>query len=123
VLLTDLGLVVKDSTDGSHDVFVQSIRTGELLSGVAVDILGKNGLPVFSRVTDATGRVSFSTLKDFIREKTPTVYVAQGEGDFSFLPYDRYDRRLNLSRFDTGGLYTQGENGFLRAYLFSDRGI
>ena len=123
VLLTDLGLVVKDSADGSHDVFVQSIRTGEPLAGVAVDILGKNGLPTFSRTTDATGRVSFPTLKDFIREKTPTVYVAQSAGDFSFLPYDRFDRRLNLSRFDTGGLYTQGETESLQGYLFSDRGI
>ncbi len=28
VLLTDLGFLVKDSVDGSHDVFVQSIRGG-----------------------------------------------------------------------------------------------
>ena len=123
VLLTDLGLVVKDSADGSHDVFVQSIRTGEPLAGVTVDILGKNGLPVFSRTTDASGRAGFPSLKDFSREKTPTVYVAQSDGDFSFLPYDRYDRRLNLSRFDTGGLYTEGETESLQAYLFSDRGI
>ncbi|HZC46610.1 MAG TPA: MG2 domain-containing protein, partial [Candidatus Acidoferrum sp.] len=53
----------------------------------------------------------------------PTVYVAQSDGDFSFLPYQRGDRQLNLSRFDTGGLYTQGETGSLHAYLFSDRGI
>ncbi|HYB90952.1 MAG TPA: alpha-2-macroglobulin [Candidatus Binataceae bacterium] len=123
ILLTDLGLVVKDSADDSHDVFVQSIRTGRPLAGVAVAILGKNGLPIFSRTTDETGRASFPTFKDFIREKTPTVYVAQSQGDFSFLPYERYDRRLNLSRFDTGGLYTQGETESLQAYLFSDRGI
>ena len=123
VLLTDLGLVAKDSADGSHDVFVQSIRSGEPLAGVKVDILGKNGLPIFSRTTDQSGRVSFPTLKDFTRDKMPTVYVAQSDGDFSFLPYDRFDRRLNLSRFDTGGLYTQGETESLQAYLFSDRGI
>jgi uncharacterized protein YfaS (alpha-2-macroglobulin family) len=123
ILLTDLGLVVKDSADGSHDVFVQSIHSGEPLADVAVDMLGKNGLPIFSRKTDATGRASFPTFKDFTREKTPTVYVAQSDGDFSFLPYQRNDRQLNLSRFDTGGLYTQGETGSLQAYLFSDRGI
>ena len=123
VLLTDLGLVVKDSADGSHDVFVQSIHTGEPLAGVEVEMLGKNGLPIFSRKTDANGRASFPTFKDFIREKTPTVYVAQTDGDFSFLPYERGDRQLNLSRFDTGGIYTQGEPGSLQAYLFSDRGI
>ena len=88
-----------------------------------VEMLGKNGLPIFSRKTDANGRASFPTFKDFTREKTPTVYVAQSDGDFSFLPYERGDRQLNLSRFDTGGLYTQGEPGSLQAYLFSDRGI
>lgn len=123
ILLTDLGLVVKDSADGSHDVFVQSIHSGAPLADVAIDMLGKNGLPIFSRKTDADGRATFPTFKDFKREKTPTVYVAQSDGDFSFLPYQRNDRQLNLSRFDTGGLYTQGETGTLQAYLFSDRGI
>ena len=123
ILLSDLGLVVKDSADGSHDVFVQSIHTGAPLADVAIDMLGKNGLPIFSRKTDADGRATFPTFKDFTREKTPTVYVAQSDGDFSFLPYQRSDRQLNLSRFDTGGLYTQGDTGTLQAYLFSDRGI
>jgi len=123
ILLTDLGLVVKDSADGSHDVFVQSIHSGAPLADVAIDMLGKNGLPIFSRKTNADGRATFPTFKDFTREKTPTVYVAQSDGDFSFLPYQRNDRQLNLSRFDTGGLYTQGETGSLQGYLFSDRGI
>ena len=123
ILLTDLGLVVKDSADGSHDVFVQSIHSGQPVADVAIDMLGKNGLPIFSRKTDADGRASFPTFKDFTREKTPTVYVAQSDGDFSFLPYQRNDRQLNLSRFDTGGIYTQGATASLQAYLFSDRGI
>jgi len=123
ILLTDLGLVVKDSADGSHDVFVQSIHSGVPLADVAIDMLGKNGLPIFSRKTNADGRATFPTFNDFKREKTPTVYVAQSKGDFSFLPYQRNDRQLNLSRFDTGGVYTQGETGSLQAFLFSDRGI
>ncbi|HUO05534.1 MAG TPA: alpha-2-macroglobulin [Candidatus Binataceae bacterium] len=123
ILLTDLGLLVKDSADGTHDVFVQSIRTGEPLSSAAVEILGRNGLPIFTQKTDGNGRVRFPPLKDFIREKTPTVYVVEKENDFSFLPYDRADRKLNFSRFDTGGLYTTETAGALQAFLFSDRGI
>jgi uncharacterized protein YfaS (alpha-2-macroglobulin family) len=103
ILLTDLGLLVKDSSDGSHDVFVQSIRRGAPMADVAVEILGRNGLPVLTRKTDADGRASFPTLKDFTRAQSPTVYVAEQGDDFSFIPYDRADRRLNLSRFDTGG--------------------
>jgi alpha-2-macroglobulin len=123
VLLTDLGFLVKDSVDGSHDVFVQSIRAGAPVAGAEVEILGKNGLPVLTQKTDAEGRATFPTLADFKHEKTPTVYVVSKDGDFSFLPYQRSDRKLNLSRFDTGGLYTAQENESLQAYLFSDRGI
>jgi len=123
VLLTDLGLVVKDSADGSHDAFVQSIRTGDPVAGATVSVLGKNGLAVLSAKTDASGRASFPTLKDFKREKTPTVYVVEQGEDLSFLPIGRSDRRLNLSRFDTGGIYSTPDSESLQAYLFSDRGI
>jgi len=123
ILLSDLGMLVKDSIDDTHDVFVQSIRTGQPLAGIEVEVLGKNGLPVVSNKTDANSHVAFPSLKDFAREKTPTVYIVENGGDFSFLPYDRSDRQLDLSRFDTGGLYTVEAEESLRAYLFSDRGI
>ncbi len=123
ILLTDLGLLVKDSADGSHDVFVQSIRSGKPLESVAVDILGRNGLPVMSAKTDVNGHAAFPNLKDFKREKAPTAYVVQKDNDFSFLPYDRPDRQLDFSRFDTGGLHNIERDESLQAYLFSDRGI
>ncbi len=123
ILITDMGVLVKDNADGTHDVFVQSIRSGQPVAGAKVDILGKNGVTVFNVSTDAGGRAHFPKLTDFEREKTPTVYVIQKGSDLSFLPYDRSERRLNLSRFDVGGEVTSGESGKLNAYLFSDRGI
>jgi uncharacterized protein YfaS (alpha-2-macroglobulin family) len=39
------------------------------------------------------------------------------------MPVDRNDRRLDLSRFDTGGLTDEKDLESLQAYLFSDRGI
>ena len=44
ILITDLGLIVKDNLDGTHDVFVQSITQGTPVSNAAVAILGKNGI-------------------------------------------------------------------------------
>jgi uncharacterized protein YfaS (alpha-2-macroglobulin family) len=123
ILLTDLGMLVKDSVNGTHDVFVQSIQTGKPLAGIDVQVLGKNGLPIVSGKTDSNGHAALPVLKDFKREKTPTVYIVQSSGDFSFLPYDRADRQLDLSRFDTGGIYTDEAVESLQAYLFSDRGI
>ncbi len=62
ILVTDLGLIVKDNADGTHDVFVQSIKTGEPVGGAQVDVLGKNGLAVVSVKTDDTGHAAIPAL-------------------------------------------------------------
>ncbi len=123
ILVTNLGVLVKDNVDGSHDVFVQSINDGQPVAGAQVQVLGKNGLPIVSDTTDATGHVSFPTLASLEREKTPTVYLVRRGDDFSFLPFQRGDRQLNFSRFDIGGEVTSASGDGLNAYLFSDRGI
>lgn len=124
ILVTDMGLVVKDAKDGSHEVFIQSIHDGEPVSGVSVSVLGKNGLPALTAATDAQGRASFPPLESFDHEKKPVVYVARHGRDFSFIPYDWGDRRLDFSRFDVGGEpgASAGE-GSLTAFMFSDRGV
>lgn len=123
ILITDLGVLVKDSADQTHDVFVQSIQTGNPVSGARVDILGRNGVSVFGTSTDAEGRAQFPKLTDFDHEKAPTVYLVRKGSDISFLPYERSERKLNFSRFDIGGVVTEGSADRLDAYLFSDRGI
>lgn len=121
VLLTDLGLLVKTAADGKQEVFVMSFRSGQPVAGVQVSLLGKNGVAVFSAKTDAQGKVSFPTTDDLKAEKTPTVYLAEKDGDLSFLPYNRSNRQLDVSRFDIDGLRDTADS--LQAYLFSDRGI
>jgi uncharacterized repeat protein (TIGR01451 family) len=122
ILVTDLGLIVKDNADATHDVFVQSIKTGEPVGGAKVSVLGKNGLPLLTVETNDQGRASIPSLADFQHEKRPVAYVAQRDRDISFLPFGREDRELNLSRFDTSGL--EGvKPGDLTAFLFTDRGI
>jgi hypothetical protein len=123
ILLTNLGMVLKNNQNGSRDLFVQALDSGMPVSGATVKVLGRNGLPLVSTVTGADGHASFPKLSDFVREKSPTVFTVEKEGDFSFLPFQRDDRRLNLSRFDVGGLSTQNDAPGVQAYLFSDRGI
>ncbi|WP_164018909.1 alpha-2-macroglobulin family protein [Pyxidicoccus trucidator] len=123
LLVTDLGLVVKDNADGSHDVFVQSLGAGQAAEGVTVSVLGKNGLPVVSATTGPDGHVAFPKLTDFVRERTPLVYLARKGEDFAFLPINRYDRQLNFSRFDVGGVESGASPDRLSAFLFSDRGL
>ena len=49
--------------------------------------------------------------------------VVQKDGDVSFMPYNASGRRLDMSRFDTGGVENAASAGQLSSYLFSDRGI
>ncbi|KTD68242.1 hypothetical protein Lste_1400 [Legionella steelei] len=124
ILITDMALLVKDNQDGSHDVFVNSITQGTPVANATVTVLGKNGLPILSRISDAQGRVSFPPLKDFIDDREPTVYLSQLNNDVSFIPFNNANRQLNFSKFDIGGLYTSNQElHSLSAYLFSDRGI
>lgn len=124
ILITDLGLVVKDNSDGSHDVFVQSITTGTAVANATLSVLGKNGLPILTKTTDLQGRANFPTLKDYNEDKEPTAYLAGLGSDLSFIPFNKPDRQLNYSRFEVGGLYSSNQElNSLSAYLFSDRGI
>lgn len=123
ILITNLGLLVKDNNDGSHDVFVQSITEGVPAAGVDVSVLGKNGLPVLTRTTDEQGHVSFPGLKDFVADREPVAYLARQGNDVSFIPYNNYNRQLNFSRFDIGGIYTNQDLHSLSAFVFSDRGL
>ena len=125
ILITDLALLVKDNNDGSHDVFVASITQGSPVANATVTVLGKNGLPILSRTTDAQGQANFPTLKDFLDDREPVAYLAQLNNDVSFIPYNRATGQLNFSKFDIGGLYTYNNQDMqsLSAYLFSDRGI
>ncbi len=123
LLVTDLGILVKRSLDGTQDVFVQSIATGMPVPGAEVEVIGKNGLTLFSQTTDASGRVQFKKLENLSRERSPLMYLVKKGGDMSFLPLNRADRGLDFSRFDVGGIRNTLQPGTLSAYLFSDRGI
>ncbi len=123
VLVTDLGLMVKDNSDGSHDLFIQSITKGTPIAKAKVAILGKNGLPILSRISDEQGHASFPAVKDFTQDREPIAYLVQQGNDISFIPFNSNDRQLNFSKFDIGGVYNDVELQTLSAYLFSDRKI
>lgn len=123
ILVTDLGIVVKKSVGGSYDVFVQSLHTGAPVGEASVDVIARNGQTIVSHNTDASGRVSLPALADYTREKTPLLFLVRKGGDMSFLPFNRYDRQIDYSRFDVGGVVNPRSQEQLSAYLFSDRGI
>ena len=123
VIVTDLGIVAKRSLDGSRDVFVQSIASGQPVAGATVEVWARNGAVLTSQAADAQGRAHLPSLTGMTREKAPVVLVVKKSGDMSFLPLNRADRNLDLSRFDIGGVRSGALPNQIQAYLFSDRGI
>ena len=122
VMVTDMGLIVKRWRDGRADLFVQSLESGRPVPRAQVRVLGKNGLPLVEVITDARGHAALPRLDDLDGAREPVAYLVNRGGDVSFLPVDRYDRRLNLSSFDTGGVHETAERR-LDAFVFSERGI
>ena len=122
ILVSDLGLLVKKNADHTSDVFVCSIKTGQPLAGVTVEVLGRNGIALQSVKSSADGRVTFASVEKNEREKKPVVYVARLGDDLSFIPYERDDRMLNFSRFDVDGVAKVLAED-LDAFVFTDRGV
>ncbi len=122
ILVSDLGLLVKKNADHTSDVFVCSIKTGQPLAGVTVEVHGRNGIALQSVKSSADGRVTFASVEKNEREKKPVVYVARLGDDLSFIPYERDDRMLNFSRFDVDGVAKVLAED-LDAFVFTDRGV
>ena len=123
VLVTDLGILVKRSIDGTQDVFVQSIATGLPVAAASVEIIAKNGAALVTQPTDEFGRAHFPKLDGMTRERAPMLVQVTKGADLSFLPLKPGDRSLDLSRFDVGGIRSARSANQLTAFLFSDRGI
>ena len=131
-LITDLGLLVKTNADRSQHVFVHSIAGGEPVAGARVQLLGKNGRPVLTAVTDARGHGRLPPAAHFQRGQEPVVFVVRHRGDATFMPYDRRGRRLSFAGFDVGGETVEHSVGGgpreddsvrLRASMHTDRGL
>src|SRR5207247_9973720 len=101
LLITDIGILTKKNTDGSSDVFLMSIKSGQPLNGATVDILGKNGVPIQTATTGADRHCAFPSVEKSEREKTPVAFVARKGDDIAFMPVAREARLLNCSRFST----------------------
>ncbi len=123
IIVTDLGFYVKSNTDGTRDVFVQSVAAGGPVSGASVSVLGLNGNTLVSGVTGADGHVQIPPLSGYRAEQAPTVFIVSRGDDLSFMPFRQDNRRLDYSSFDVGGDQGTSNPDALRAYIFTDRGL
>lgn len=122
LLVTDLALNVKLSPGGERLVFVSSFAGGAPLAGARVEVIGRNGLPVFSQNTDAAGTVRIPSVEAFRNEKRPVAIVARLGGDYTYLPLNDYSRQVSYGNFpETYG--RQIDAGGISAFVFAERGM
>ena len=123
LLVTDLGLMLKRTALGGYEAFVHSFKDGKPVASAKVSILGANGRPCASAVTDALGHASLPSLTGLAREACPVAAVAESADgrDLAWLPLTDRSRELDYSEFPTGGK-TSTQDG-LNAFVFSQRGM
>lgn len=122
VMLTDLALIHKqDAGRGAGIAYAVGLSDGKPRADVTIQVLGANGLPVFTASTDAAGKVTLPDLRGLRDEKKPVALVGTLGDDLAFLPYAHYADRMNYSRFNVGGSELSSKG--LNAFLFSERGM
>ncbi|WP_027188016.1 alpha-2-macroglobulin [Desulfovibrio cuneatus] len=122
VLVTDLGLVLKQNFSGGYDVFACSLANGAAMEGVTLEVLGANGLPVQEAKTDSTGHSTLAPMQNLSPERQPSVLVARKGQDMAYLPLGSTSLEVDYSNFATGGR-TGIAGQSLMAHVFSQRGL
>lgn len=123
IMVTDLGLIAKTGNEGERDVFVQSIRTGNSVSGATVEVIAKNGDVIKRGYADVNGRVSLGKIKNESGALSPVAYTVSYGDDFCFMPFESNDRYLGFSNFQVSGSYEFENKDDVKSYIFCDRGI
>lgn len=123
IMLSDLGLIVKADDSEEHiKAYVISLPTGKPVGGAAIEVLGANGIALFSGKTDRNGTITLPSLKGYEREKQVTALVANYKDDMAVLPYADYQFALRpLNKINTAGKIF-AENS-LNGFIFTQRDI
>lgn len=123
VVLTDLGIIAKKAADGAQSVFVQSLASGDPVSGATVKVISRNNTVIASQYTNRQGVALLPSLENYKQELEPVMYLVTRGADQSFLPINKSDRTLDFSRFDIRGQEISQEQNAIKAFVFNDRGI
>ncbi|MDE6571144.1 MAG: hypothetical protein K2L95_02925 [Alphaproteobacteria bacterium] len=124
ILLTDLGIIRKTNIDGTSTVFVSRLATGRPAVHIDVNVLGRNGNPIWVGQTDAGGRANIPNLpwSEYKNARAPVAIVVRDGSDVSFIPYYAGSQQVEYSKFDVDGVYASATTP-MNAFIFSDRGI
>ena len=121
ILISDLGLMLKTSADGTHHAFVRKLSQAAPQEGCKIMLLGANGVPVAQGTTDANGRCDLPSTYGLMREKRPVAVIAQKGRDLAWLSFNQRSTNVDYGDFASEGRHATAEG--LMASVFSQRGI
>ncbi len=123
IMLTDIGIILKsNNNDINSSAYLVSLKTNKPLKGVKFEAIGKNGIAVYTGISDENGVVSLPDFSSYTNEKQVVAFVASYGDDLAFIPYGLYNTEiLPQNRVNTQGkmLFNTGLYGF----AFSQRDI
>lgn len=116
--ISDLGLIAKVGMSNVN-IFVNSIKTTESLSGVKVKVIGNNNQLIGEAITNSDGVASIALKNKNVKGFSPAIITASASNDFNILNLN--NTKVNTTRFDIGG-YKNLPNG-LQTFIYFERDI
>ena len=113
ILASDLGLIVKESENGSYDFATSNLITAEPEMGVEIRLYNYQQQLIKSVKTDLDGLASYTSDKDV------AFVVAQQRNNYAYAKLDD-GSALSLSNFDISG--KKLEKG-LQGFIYTERGV
>ncbi|PHQ30652.1 alpha-2-macroglobulin family protein [Leeuwenhoekiella nanhaiensis] len=113
VLGSDLGLIVKESENGSYDFATSNLITAQPEMGVEIRLYNYQQQLIKSLKTDLDGLASYTS------EKPVAFAIAQQRTNYAYANLQD-GNALSLSNFDISG--TRLEKG-LQGYIYTERGV
>lgn len=123
IMLSDIGMILKaDDSEENVQVYLVSLESKKPVSGAEVQVLGANGIALFTGKSDGSGLVKLPSLKGYEREKQVVAITAGYENDLAILPY--IDYRLALRPKNTVNTYGKVfDKDSISGFAFSQRDV
>lgn len=115
VLITDIGLMAKQTSDGDLYVTATDLKTAKPLSGADLTLWNFVGTPVATTVADSQGGAVFTAKPG----TSPYVVTASYNKQQSYLKLSE-GTGLSISHFETGG--EKSVDG-VKGYIYGERGV
>lgn len=112
-LTSDIGLMAKQTSDGTLHVFVTDLRTTSPLSNVKIELYNYQKQFLVSENTNSDGMAVLKTTK------VPAFLIAKSDKQRGYLKLNP-NNALSLSTFDVSG---SGSDSDLKGFIYGERGV